>query len=141
MNPHAQKAAATLPLVHCAIYTRKSTEEGLEQEFNSLDAQPDVPSATTKQSRRRKPTTSAEDKEKRRSALDAAAKVLEETGQAMTCPEMIVAMAARGYWTSPAGKTPAATLSSALLREITTKGSSSRFVKTQRGKFAHTSVV
>jgi len=25
--------------VHCAIYTRKSTDEGLEQEFNSLDAQ------------------------------------------------------------------------------------------------------
>jgi site-specific DNA recombinase len=27
------------PLTRCAIYTRKSTEEGLEQEFNSLDAQ------------------------------------------------------------------------------------------------------
>jgi site-specific DNA recombinase len=39
MNPPHQKAAATLPLVRCAIYTRKSTEEGLEQEFNSLDAQ------------------------------------------------------------------------------------------------------
>ena len=25
--------------VRCAIYTRKSTEEGLQQEFNSLDAQ------------------------------------------------------------------------------------------------------
>ena len=25
--------------VHCAIYTRKSSEEGLEQDFNSLDAQ------------------------------------------------------------------------------------------------------
>jgi site-specific DNA recombinase len=25
--------------VRCAIYTRKSTEEGLEQEFNSLDTQ------------------------------------------------------------------------------------------------------
>src|SRR5271166_6433163 len=37
-HPH-KKAAATLPLVRCAIYTRKSTEEGLEQEFNSLDAQ------------------------------------------------------------------------------------------------------
>ena len=24
---------------HCAIYTRKSSEEGLQQEFNSLDAQ------------------------------------------------------------------------------------------------------
>jgi site-specific DNA recombinase len=26
-------------IVRCAIYTRKSTEEGLDQEFNSLDAQ------------------------------------------------------------------------------------------------------
>src|SRR5947209_12981652 len=26
-------------VVRCAIYTRKSTEEGLEQPFNSLDAQ------------------------------------------------------------------------------------------------------
>src|ERR1700721_2363521 len=25
--------------LRCAVYTRKSTEEGLEQEFNSLDAQ------------------------------------------------------------------------------------------------------
>ncbi|MCL4742249.1 MAG: recombinase family protein [Phycisphaerales bacterium] len=28
-----------VPAVRCAIYTRKSSEEGLEQEFNSLDAQ------------------------------------------------------------------------------------------------------
>jgi site-specific DNA recombinase len=26
-------------IVRCAVYTRKSTEEGLEQEFNSLHAQ------------------------------------------------------------------------------------------------------
>jgi DNA invertase Pin-like site-specific DNA recombinase len=25
--------------IHCAVYTRKSTEEGLDQAFNSLDAQ------------------------------------------------------------------------------------------------------
>jgi len=25
--------------LRCAVYTRKSTEEGLEQEFNTLDAQ------------------------------------------------------------------------------------------------------
>jgi len=25
--------------IRCAVYTRKSSEEGLEQEFNSLDAQ------------------------------------------------------------------------------------------------------
>ena len=29
----------TPPQVRVAIYTRKSTDEGLEQEFNSLDAQ------------------------------------------------------------------------------------------------------
>jgi len=30
---------STLPLVRCAVYTRKSSKEGLEQEFNSLDAE------------------------------------------------------------------------------------------------------
>jgi len=30
------------PTLRCAIYTRKSTEDGLEQEFNSLDAQRDA---------------------------------------------------------------------------------------------------
>ncbi|TGS09819.1 recombinase family protein [Mesorhizobium sp. M2E.F.Ca.ET.209.01.1.1] len=30
------------PRLRCAIYTRKSSEEGLEQEFNSLDAQRDA---------------------------------------------------------------------------------------------------
>jgi site-specific DNA recombinase len=31
--------ASVQRIVRCAVYTRKSTEEGLEQEFNSLDAQ------------------------------------------------------------------------------------------------------
>src|SRR4051794_28443113 len=31
--------ARSTRLIRCAIYTRKSTEEGLEQPFNSLDAQ------------------------------------------------------------------------------------------------------
>jgi DNA invertase Pin-like site-specific DNA recombinase len=38
-------ASAPKPLVRklrCAVYTRKSSEEGLEQEFNSLDAQRDA---------------------------------------------------------------------------------------------------
>ena len=37
-NNSASTASAARQ-VRCAIYTRKSTEEGLEQEFNSLDAQ------------------------------------------------------------------------------------------------------
>ncbi len=27
------------PRIKCAVYTRKSSEEGLDQSFNSLDAQ------------------------------------------------------------------------------------------------------
>jgi hypothetical protein len=48
---------------------------------------------------------------------------------------MIAAMAAKSYWTSPGGKTPAATLYSAILRELKTKKSEARFRKTERGKF------
>lgn len=32
-------APPAAPVIRCAVYTRKRTEEGLEQEFNSLDAQ------------------------------------------------------------------------------------------------------
>ena len=35
----SEAASAAVASVRCAIYTRKSTEEGLEKEFNSLDAQ------------------------------------------------------------------------------------------------------
>ena len=43
------KAAAAMPAavrkLRCAVYTRKSTEEGLDMEFNSLDAQREACSA------------------------------------------------------------------------------------------------
>jgi hypothetical protein len=73
---------------------------------------------------------------KKLSAVDAAARVLGESGQAMNCPELIAAMAAQGYWSSPRGRTPAGTLYSAVLRELQTKGDQARFRKTARGKFA-----
>ena len=39
MSKATTKPSSDKKLVRCAIYTRKSTEEGLQQEFNSLDAQ------------------------------------------------------------------------------------------------------
>ncbi len=78
----------------------------------------------------------ADPKPKKTSALDAAAKVLGEAGQPMACMEMIEAMSKKGYWTSPGGATPQATLYSAILREIKTKGKEARFRKTERGKFS-----
>ena len=77
-----------------------------------------------------------EPKEKRMSGLDAAAKVLDESGQPMTAKEMVEAAEAKGYWKSPGGKTPHATVYSAIIREIKAKGAEARFSKTERGKFA-----
>ena len=39
MSTKTRKGAPMAVAVRCAVYTRKSTEEGLDQEFNSLDAQ------------------------------------------------------------------------------------------------------
>ncbi len=75
---------------------------------------------------------------KKLSALDAAAKVLEETGQPMSTKELIEAMAQKGYWSSPGGRTPASTLYSGIIKEIATQGKESRFRKTARGRFART---
>jgi len=78
----------------------------------------------------RKAKAPKEPKAKKMSALDAAAKVLEEKGEPMNCQEMIDAMAKKGYWSSPGGLTPAATLYSAILRETGKKGDQARFKKT-----------
>ena len=72
------------------------------------------------------------------SALDAAAKVLDETREPMTSVELIEAIAKKGYWSSPNGQTPEATLYSAIIREISQKGKASRFAKAEPGKFART---
>ena len=75
-------------------------------------------------------------KEKKLSAIDAAAQVLASSKEPMNAKEMIEAMTAKSLWTSPGGKTPHATLYSAIIREIATKGKESRFVKKDRGQFA-----
>lgn len=74
-------------------------------------------------------------REGKMSALAAAAKVLAEAGEPLTAKGMIEAMASKGYWTSPGGKTPHATLYAAIIREIATKGAEARFQKTDRGLF------
>jgi hypothetical protein len=90
--------------------------------------------AKTKQGKKTKTKPAAE--VKGMSALSAAAKVLEQKGVAMTCQELIGIMAAKGYWSSPGGKTPAATLYAGIIKEIQTKGKDSRFKKTAPGRFA-----
>ncbi len=86
------------------------------------------------------------DAAKRRSALDAAAQVLralspKDARLGLSASELIDRMAAAGLWTSPSGKTPAATLYAAMIRESTSKGDAARFVRLEatdggkRGRF------
>ncbi|MEX2169651.1 MAG: HTH domain-containing protein [Pirellulales bacterium] len=90
---------------------------------------------TAKKSAKAMPAKKAKAKRDKLSALDAAAKLLAERKEPMTSKELVAAMAEKGYWKTPGGKTPHATLYSAILREIATKGRESRFAKTERGKF------
>jgi outer membrane biosynthesis protein TonB len=100
-------------------------------------AAPEPPAETkpAKKARARKPKAETAAPQKT-SALDAAANVLEEEKRPMNTKELIGLMAAKGYWSSPGGKTPAATLYSAILREMDTKGDAARFVKVGKGQFA-----
>lgn len=73
---------------------------------------------------------------RRRSALDAAAQVLAAAKKPMRANDLIDAMAAQNLWKSHHGKTPSATLSAAIAREIAAKGKNTRFKKVDRGLFA-----
>jgi hypothetical protein len=90
------------------------------------------PAKATKAARAKK--APAEPKAKKPSGLDAAAQVLKDAGKPMRCKDMVDTMLANGLWQT-GGKTPAATIYAAILREIQTKGGEARFKKTDRGMF------
>jgi len=74
------------------------------------------------------------DGEKRPSGLDAAAQVLAEAKEPLNTKEMVARMLAKGLWRT-SGKTPAATIYAAIIREINAKGDDARFRTVARGKF------
>jgi len=113
--------------------TSSPTAEDVPSATPSPGAEPVATEQTAKPKRTR---AKKEPNEKRMSGLDAAAKVLQERAEPMSAKEMIEAVEAKGYWKSPGGKTPHATLYSAIIREIKLKGTEARFRKTDRGRFA-----
>ncbi len=132
-NRRSKKASAEITPADEGIAAARAEAAGpdVNPTVEVITGQP-VPA---KKTRTRKPA--AEPKPKRVSALDAAAQVLADAGQPMRAKEMIDAMAERGLWSSPNGRTPASTLYAALLRELRDKGASSRFRKVDRGLFEY----
>lgn len=130
-TPKATKTAKAAP----AKKTKGDERTGhAPQSQLSLDEAAKLEAARAKKAKKAK--ANGEAKVKKLSAIDAAAQLLAASKEPMGCKELIEAMAAKGLWTSPGGKTPHATLYSAILREITTKGKEARFAKTERGRFA-----
>ncbi|HRS72263.1 MAG TPA: winged helix-turn-helix domain-containing protein [Anaerohalosphaeraceae bacterium] len=84
------------------------------------------------------PSTNAKPKNQRTTTkpggLSCAVRVLQEEGRPLSCPEMVKIMLEKGYWQTD-GKTPAATIYSAIITEIKKKGDNARFRKAERGKF------
>ncbi|MBE7461909.1 MAG: hypothetical protein HS116_00320 [Planctomycetes bacterium] len=72
------------------------------------------------------------------SGLDAAAQILGDAKEPLDCKTVVERAFEKGLW-KPAGKTPAATLYSAIIREIAKKGADARFRKAERGKFERAS--
>jgi hypothetical protein len=93
--------------------------------------------ATTKPAT--KPTPAKKEKApKQMSGLDAAVAILAAAKEPMNVKAIVEQAEAKGLWKSRTGKTPAATISAAIGREIVAKGKDSRFKKVDRGLFTAT---
>jgi hypothetical protein len=72
--------------------------------------------------------------ERKPGILTLAADALKDAKAPMDCKAIVEKVLAKGLWQTK-GKTPAATLYAAIIREIATKGKEARFRKTDRGLF------
>jgi hypothetical protein len=124
----------------CIMSKTKKATKKTDAKTNAAKRDPDVvplKEAMAKESAPKygKATKRKAPKERKFSCLDAAAQVLKASGKPMTTKAMIDAMFEKKLWHSDA-PTPAATLYSAILRELQTKKTDSRFKKVDRGQFA-----
>jgi len=82
----------------------------------------------------KKPRAAKPKGERKPGILMLAADVLKDAKAPMDCKTVVEKVLAKGLWHTK-GKTPAATLYAAIIREIATKGKEARFHKTDRGLF------
>jgi hypothetical protein len=143
IQDHADASTASANQEETEMATKKGKTKKTNGKGKAAKAKAPKPAAKASEAKKgkpangkSKPTKSKPTEQKRVSALDAAAQVLAKAGKPMKSRELIAAMADQGLWQSPGGKTPWATLYSAMIREISTAGKASRFKKVDRGAFA-----
>jgi len=130
-RPQRRVAGEATPAADAAAAETQSTSEGQ----TATETAPAADAPTGEAEGAPKARKKAERKDGTMSGLDAAAKVLADAGEPLDCKTITERAIAQGLW-KPGGKTPHATVYSAILREIQQKGEQSRFVKAERGKFA-----
>jgi hypothetical protein len=128
------KAATDTQQAPKKVMTKAEYEAQAASEGGDVGPGAAIPVEAASKSKTRARHAKGEPSAKRPSGLDAAAAVLAEAGTAMNTKDMVERMLSTGMWKT-GGKTPAATIYSAILREINTKGGESRFKKTDRGQF------
>ncbi len=123
-------------------YLKGGDEEAGQAEKDAATADTGAPGgdtveASSKETKAKKKRTRAKTgaQERGLSGIDAAAKVLAEAGEPLNCKTIVERALEAGYWASD-GKTPHATVYSAILRDMQKKGDESRFQKVGRGLFA-----
>jgi len=115
---------------------KKAKVEAWRKDVAAKVAKPDpeLDKAVAAAEKDRKAKKAKAPREKKVSLLDVAAEVLAKAKEPMDCKTIIEKVLATGRWQTK-GKTPAATLYSAIVREIAKKKDDSRFMKVERGKF------
>lgn len=102
--------------------TKKTTTKG--KSTKRTKSKPPPPSGGAAKPRRKREGISG---------LDAAAQILAKAGEPLSAKAIAERAIAAGWKTK--GKTPHATLYSAMIREISTKGKDARFAKADKGQF------
>ena len=125
-----QPAKGTKKVVAGAAATDRARKAAIAEIQNRLEAKPAKPGKDVVKK-------VAGSSHKKPSGLDAAAKVLSTAKEPMRCQAIVSESIKRGLWKSD-GKTPAATIHAAMIREIAAKGKDARFRKVGRGLFAAT---
>lgn len=139
IDGHEGKSSATANSAEGAVEAAASAHT-----LSAISTNEQISGSMEKPSKGKKSNTSTDkskvEKPKRLSGLDAAAQILAGSSAPMNCKDLWAAIDAGKLWKT-GGKTPHATLYSAIIREIAAKGSQSRFRKTERGLFTLTSSV
>jgi len=130
----ALPSGKTVKISTDAIKGDGQTPEQWQAKRTPKEHNPPTPAPAAKDEQPKTAVKTMLKKERKIGGLDAAVLVLREAGTPMRIGDIVRTAIEKGYWSS-GGKTPHATVSAAVGREIATKGTASRFRKVDRSRF------